>query len=61
MPISNLGEELFNVYKNGPVWAGNTLGGSTICELVRQGLVMRDANGDYVITDKGVKLIEVQP
>lgn len=50
---SGLAEELFNLWKNQPVWAGDTIMGSTIRELVSQGLATRDKNGDYILTDKG--------
>lgn len=59
MDRSGLGEELYNVWRNGPLWAGDTLSGKTIRELVQQALVTRNADGDYIVTDKGRSLIEV--
>lgn len=56
-PRSALGEELYNVWLHEPLWAGDTLGGKTIRELARQGLVRHTEHG-YVLTDKGRALIE---
>lgn len=54
---SALGEELYNVWKHQPLWAGDTLSGQTIRTLCQQHLVTK-LDGYYVLTAKGRALIE---
>ena len=56
-----LGEQLWEIYKNGPVYPGDTISHNTAYELLHQGLTTRNKDGDFIITEKGRRLIEVLP
>ncbi len=53
MNAHNLLEELRNVSKNEPLFAGDTISHATANELVAMRWAKRDANGDFVVTDYG--------
>jgi len=59
-PVSGLAEELWNVYKNQPVWDGDVISKRTKYELIRQGLAVC-RNGYTTLTEKGRKLVEGLP
>lgn len=47
-------DELRNVYRNSPVFPGDTVSHRTAEELVRRGMAERDGEGNFVITEKGI-------
>ena len=52
MNEKNLLEEARNIARNAPVFPGDTISHATARELERRGWIKRDANGDWVPTDK---------
>ena len=56
---SNLGQELWNIYRNQPLWPGDTLSHATANELVQKGLAERTADGYFILTEKGRQLVLV--
>lgn len=56
---SNLGQELWNVYRHQPCWPGDTLSHATANELVKQGLAERTVDGAFILTEKGRRLVMI--
>ncbi|KKN81422.1 hypothetical protein LCGC14_0320350 [marine sediment metagenome] len=53
MALKHVVEELFNIYRNGPLFPGDTISHATANECVRNGWARRDDKGDFVATDAG--------
>lgn len=51
-------EELRHIVGHYPMWPGDTLMGTTACELERLRLVGRDKNGNFIPKAKGLAAIE---
>lgn len=50
-------EELGNIYKNQPLFPGNTISHATANECVERGWAKRNDNGDFVITLDGMCIL----
>lgn len=50
-------EEMANIVTNGPLWPGDTVSHGGANECVRLGWAVRDADGDFVATDLGRRML----
>ena len=50
--------ELFHIFINQPISAGDTLsGGAVVSALVHHGLVLEDTDGRYIVTKRGLDVL----